>query len=355
MKDILFFRFFLLMMSPLSILMSDPSYHLELIPLVEDYQQNYAIKINQNGWIIGTMMGSPTYPEHKISFLWHEGEKELYQIIPPFQIPNFQNSLYDAVVNSIKCRAIALDLNNQEKVVGYLTDFPRQSVKAFVWDIQNGMRLLDLSSDESDQSIYAISMNNGDIIAGHYRMMGKIKSCLWHLNPKKKRYEVLGKNLSYISQLNYSQQLLGVYENENQTRPFIADLKTAKVDFLDLEKMGLTGVKFHDLKMNDRGVVAGVSDQGIFFWSKEEGVQLIGVGANYLVTGINNKNQIVGYYFRDQKYHVFVYDPQFGVYEPSVDETDFILAVANSLNDKGQIVGWGWKEGKRRGFLLTPN
>ena len=75
--------------------------------------------------------------------------------------------------------------------------------------------------------------------------------------------------------------------------------------------------------------------------------------------GINNAGRVVGYASlpNDQNYHAFVYIPGEGMLDLNTlipSELGWVLQVARAINHKGEIVGYGLKEGKSRAFLLKP-
>jgi probable HAF family extracellular repeat protein len=78
-----------------------------------------------------------------------------------------------------------------------------------------------------------------------------------------------------------------------------------------------------------------------------------GVGAN----GLNNSNQVVGWSWKpDNNQHAVIWQNG-AVYELNtlITNTDWVLSVADGINDRGQIVGYGYRKGWPSSFLLTPS
>jgi probable HAF family extracellular repeat protein len=121
--------------------------------------------------------------------------------------------------------------------------------------------------------------------------------------------------------------------------------------------------------INDRGEVVGtalVSDGSVhaFFWSRQRGMQDLGVPPNDVVSvapcchTINNRGQVVGFSFPG---------PLGGgralIWEDSVPVdlntripagSPWYLQAATSINDAGEIVGWGTIHGEVHAYLATP-
>jgi uncharacterized membrane protein len=114
--------------------------------------------------------------------------------------------------------------------------------------------------------------------------------------------------------------------------------------------------------INASGQIAGsVGDSACVFEPSgqvriiDPGVTLI--GAAYSM-GINDFGQVVGKGGNASGSAAFVHDPEFGtrdlsmVTQPGHGFSRFVEAWA--INNRGQIVGWGFKDGRPRAFLLTP-
>lgn len=117
--------------------------------------------------------------------------------------------------------------------------------------------------------------------------------------------------------------------------------------------------------VNDRGEIVGVRRDGdsgkAFIWSSEEGLAdlPLDVARSSCARAINNHSQVVGHYQLDGRRFAFFWSVRNGIVNlesllPAGSEWE--LHVAWDVNDRGQIVGYGRRNGEFRDFLLTlPN
>lgn len=83
---------------------------------------------------------------------------------------------------------------------------------------------------------------------------------------------------------------------------------------------------------------------------------------NSAAFGVNNNSQVVGASFNsfaDSDSKAFLWSSQSGMQDlsalPDVLAAGWsALSSAQAINDAGQIVGWGTRNGQQRAFLLTP-
>jgi probable HAF family extracellular repeat protein len=121
--------------------------------------------------------------------------------------------------------------------------------------------------------------------------------------------------------------------------------------------------------INNRGEVAGVSRtnssssvEHLFLYSGGVMQDLGSLGGE--ITGglshvsMNNSGQIVGFYWPENSnsFSAFLYSDGVLTDLNSLIPADsgWVLKTANDINEYGQIVGWGFLNGERRPFLLTP-
>src|SRR5690242_19530749 len=137
----------------------------------------------------------------------------------------------------------------------------------------------------------------------------------------------------------------------------------------DLGSLG-EGTAFFDASsgnaVNDKGQVAGkiwylnaigphaclftdgqIIDLGTFGGTTSEGL------------GINHAGHVVGYATlpSDQAYHAFIYTSGEGMTDLNTlipSESGWVLQVAQAINNRDEIVGYGMINGKSRAFLLKP-
>lgn len=122
--------------------------------------------------------------------------------------------------------------------------------------------------------------------------------------------------------------------------------------------------------INDRGEVAGASlssEDGTvhpFLWTRQGGMRDLGTFPGAIVTGIiccgtlNNEGEAVGLTVDGNTFNmraVLVLDGRLidlNTLIPS--NSGWSLQAASSINDAGQIVGWGTINGETHAFLATP-
>jgi probable HAF family extracellular repeat protein len=122
--------------------------------------------------------------------------------------------------------------------------------------------------------------------------------------------------------------------------------------------------------INNRGDVAGVSRTDVSTFEERLFIYSAGVlhdlgslggcpscGHSY-VTAMNNSGQIVGFYWPagGAPFSAFLYTDGLLTDLNSLIPADsgWILKTANDVNERGEIVGWGFLNGQKRAFLLTP-
>jgi len=120
--------------------------------------------------------------------------------------------------------------------------------------------------------------------------------------------------------------------------------------------------------INDRGVVVGASkiaDGTVhpFLWTRETGMQDLGEPDGAFATGIpcchtiNNRDEIVGFSLGANGPHAYLWKHgqiiDLNTAIPA--DSGWTLLFSESINDRGQIAGWGANPGGEiHGFLLTP-
>ncbi len=73
-------------------------------------------------------------------------------------------------------------------------------------------------------------------------------------------------------------------------------------------------------------------------------------------TGINDKNQLVGYSGSGYDVHAFLYESgkMTDLNNAIAPGTGWLLTRASAINNKGEILGQGMYYGRREWFLLVP-
>jgi probable HAF family extracellular repeat protein len=120
--------------------------------------------------------------------------------------------------------------------------------------------------------------------------------------------------------------------------------------------------------INASGAVAGYSNLAgnanshAFVWTPSGGMQdlgTLGSGTNSGATAINANGDIVGSYSDPSSFpppsYAFLYtNGAMRDLASLIDSTGWTLESANGINDRMQIAGYGWVNGSRHAYLLTP-
>jgi probable HAF family extracellular repeat protein len=179
----------------------------------------------------------------------------------------------------------------------------------------------------------------------------------------------LGGGISLAHGINESSQVVGMIVESAD-----GDVGTAKA-FLWTRSGGMTdlgtlgGVWNRASAINDKGEVVGTSTtiQGYnhaFIWHMDTGMVDLGTlgGRDSSANAINNARQVVGWseviWGDTEQRHAFLWDHGNMIDLSSLPEVMAAgwseLTEAKGINDHGQIVGFGVREGKDHVFLLTP-
>ena len=120
--------------------------------------------------------------------------------------------------------------------------------------------------------------------------------------------------------------------------------------------------------INDQGEVVGASkiaDGTVhpFYWTRETGIKDLGEPEGALATGIacchtiNNRGEIVGFSLGANGPHAYLWKhgQMIDLNTAIPADSGWTLMFSESINDRGQIAGWGVNPGGGvHGFLLTP-
>ena len=214
----------------------------------------------------------------------------------------------------------AYSINNLGQVVG-LSITPNGKRSAFIWDSTKGMQNIGIPG-EVESSAYAIN-NSGQVVG--YSVSSDLIVTAYTWNSDKGTQELPG---FLGSDINSDGHVVGFYAiPEDSNRAFIYDGSQT----LDLGTIsGDVNLQFFDSEansINNSGVVVGSSDKLINPYQKKWDKRA------FICDRLNNIQDLND-----------LIDPA----------TGWILREAQSINNNGQIVGWGSKDYSRCAFLLTP-
>ncbi|MDY7005078.1 MAG: DUF3466 family protein [Cyanobacteriota bacterium] len=212
-------------------------------------------------------------------------------------------------------------INNYGQVVGFSVTNNGQR-KAFIWDEIKGIQNISIS-DDIESSAYAINYS-GQVIGYSISSDLIVKAFIW--NSDKDIQELPG---FLGSDINTSGQVIGFCSvPEHNNRAF---LWNGSEEYEDLGTISNNvNLQFFDSEansINDSGVIVGSSDKLINTEQEEWGKRA------FIWDSVNQMQDL----------------------NDLIDlSSDWVLKEARSINNHGQIVGWGIKDGSCCAFLLTP-
>jgi probable HAF family extracellular repeat protein len=253
----------------------------------------------------------------------------------------------------------AADINNHGVVVGRYGSgtgipLPGPGVpfgRGFVWDSTNGRRDIGLEPVGNTQ---AVAINDAGQVVGTSEVLVIIggsnffapRAFIWDESNGIQEIGTLGGSFSFANDVNESGQVIGYSETQDGfERAFIWDKVNEMQELPTIAGSGTRATAINDLGL----VVGGEFGFGGFLWDATNGIRTIPIGGY----DINNHGQVVGGPVGD----VAIWDQTNGVQRlvnliPANSGWEFEIAF--SINDDGNIVGFGRLNGQTRGFLMTP-
>lgn len=313
--------------------------------------QSEAHDINNLGYIIGSAHNGTTMKP----FVWNNN------LMTEIAGNNTNDS--NSVLTSVS------SINNKSQIVGQMLTkvdgiYNYVSHPA-IWD--NGV-LIDLYP-ESYTSITMTSINDdGQSVGNLMDNYGNQNAMLWSNGQFVPLGTLPDMTQSYAYAINNIGQVVGTSSfyswwdpSKRIARPFL----WSNGAMVDLGTLG--GSKSHAFSINDSGQAVGFSSiaannlEHATLWSNGT-IQDLGVLPNYsfsYANDINNKGQIVGTSTKDYqgKGCATLWENGSVIDLNSlIAGSGWYLLDARGINDKGQIVGYGYNpEGFTRGYLLIPN
>ena len=227
---------------------------------------------------------------------------------------------------------------------------------AFLW--QNGMATT-LGTLGGPSEANAIN-NNGQVVGISYDSAGYSHAVLWE-DGAVTNLDVGSRSYSEAYGINSSGEIVGwsasLYSNNDAIEPTLWQ--------------GGTGVALEMLPQHDSGQARAINNAGqvvgwlsstnnilpynqAFLWQNgvTDPLPALSVGSSTYAYGINRFGQVVG----NSGYSatLWQHDAVINLNNVIPANSGWLLQNAASINDKGQIVGWGQFEGTREAFLMTP-
>jgi probable HAF family extracellular repeat protein len=178
-----------------------------------------------------------------------------------------------------------------------------------------------------------------------------------------------GANVSFATSINAAGQVVGVSNTAVGDRAFLwtpAAPNRSAGSMTDLGSLVTNGTSFA-AAINDAGLIAGSSStpaatEHAVVWANGSITDLGDLpGGNDLsaATDINKAGHVVGHSNSADSEHAFLWTPSDGILDlntllDSVSDSKWTLYYAQSINDAGQIVGWGGFDADGAGEEFGP-
>jgi probable HAF family extracellular repeat protein len=298
---------------------------------------SYAYSINNKSQVVGDSSVWGDYNFH--AFLYSDG------------------SMQDLGTLSGGNLSSGRSINDNGEIVGWSRTIPDGGGEhAFLY---SGGIMRDLGTLGGTFS-YARSINNNSQIVGNSDITGPSNwsHAFLYSNNIMQDLGTLGGNMSCANAINNRGQVVGHSDASPGTHAFLYSDDVMQ----DLGTLG--GSSSLAEAINDSGQVVGSSDitgnrtSHAFLYSGGVMQDLGTLGVSWSVAcDINNNGQVVGNYFAGPDVHAFLYSngamADLNVFLPS--GIGWMLKEAWSINESGEIVGWGYNpEGAYHAYLLTP-
>ncbi|GAB4456773.1 MAG: hypothetical protein OHK0029_15350 [Armatimonadaceae bacterium] len=276
----------------------------------------------------------------------------------------FRNGRLTALGNLGGSKGVATAGNRNGQIVGtslahdYLGPY-----RAFLYQPSQtpGQRshMTDLGTLGGQTSI-AHDINDAGVVVGDSDMGGEIQRAFCYKDGTMRDLGTLGGSQSYARAINNRSQIVGWSENRRyEIRAVLWEASTMR----ELETSpDLIATYAHSI--NDLGHAVGSAEvepevYRAALWDRRGRLAILGtLGGKWSeATAINDRAQIVGSSANDAgQERAFLWESRrlYDLNHLIPPDSGWELVRAESINDRGEIVGWGKKNGKTRAFLLIP-
>jgi probable HAF family extracellular repeat protein len=291
-------------------------------------------------------------------------------------------------------------INNAGQIAGYYQEPQSSNDVAFIWNSVNGLQAIDSSLSSranainSSGTVVGFDSNNGSFewtsqgglnyfqnffgtsnSATGINNSGTICGTFYPNTNEAYTYSQTGgfKSLGFLgsgtadvaSAINNLGQVAGVALNSaGNVEAALWNPTSGWSDLGNIQSGGTVSGINNATQVVGSMAKAGFNGEVPYEWTASTGLTPLatfqGEGDNAAM-GINNSGAIVGYsYFggsgSDNYNHAAIWmDGQLQDLNSLIDpNSDWILTIANGINDTGQIIGAGYLDGESQGFLLTP-
>ncbi|NUM54301.1 MAG: PKD domain-containing protein [Candidatus Hydrogenedentes bacterium] len=249
------------------------------------------------------------------------------------------------------------------QIAGYtqVEDFD-EDFTAFVWDATNGMQDLGTLGGTSAQ---AWGINDSGVVAGQSTIAtGETRAFRWTSGGGMTSLGTLGGDNSIATAVNGAGQIVG-WSEDNGTNKEAAFRWTSGVGMVKLQQFSSAKYSFA-LSINSSGNSAGEAQIGnsspihAALWTGTTQVTDLGTlgGASSVARAINDNNQVVGSSLTNTGVtRAFGWDDTGTATMTNLNDllpggSGWVLVEAWDINNSGEVVGYGTKDGLTRGFLL---
>jgi probable HAF family extracellular repeat protein len=326
-------------------------YSIQVLNATEGDIDSVAFALNNLGQVVGDSKWSRSGAvgaSHPM--LWSDGE-------PGVKVWQSDNPFF-------RLGGIGMDINDNGQIVGRagsgdMMPLPGPGVRpgaAVVWDATNGLRYLGTLGGSSE----ALEINNaGQIVGSSQNELFADRAFLWTEENGMQDLGTLGGLESRGNGINSFGQVVGYStRSDGFEHAFIWDSVAGMIDLAPDSVLSSRA-----WGINDQGQIVGEIQGAIrsaFVWDSQQGLQILDQpGARFSsATAINNAGQILGAGDPSGLHpELVLWDPINGL-RALTDlipaDSGWQLEFASDINDRGQIVGYGYINGEVRGFLMTP-
>lgn len=281
----------------------------------------FGYNINNDGQAVGRSYINPTIYH---GYLWDQASG----------MRNFLNTPDDS-------RASAKNINNLGQVVGSIDrDTAQNYYGAFFWDPTEGLTILGTLGGYSGT---AEAINDLGQVGGRAaRSDGLWHAFIWDETDGMREFLNMGETDSNVSGMNNAGQVVGRIDDQ----AYVWDVNNG------IQVLGDGSA----IEINQLGQIVGGGPADAFLWDNG---QMIDLGQG-LALGINDYRQIVGYegssLVGSQEPSPFYWEDgmRYNLNDLIPSDSGWMLYEADSINNKGQIIGSGNYNGARHAFLLDP-
>jgi probable HAF family extracellular repeat protein len=306
---------------------------------------SYANGIGPNGEVVGMSYTTNSAAQRGILWTAAGGLKDIGAL------PNGTSNIQASAINA------------SGKIVGYAPINAGNTQRhAFVGTVGALTDIGTLGGMES----FAYAINDAGRIVGQAKTSGALDHAFLYVpGSGMSDLGVLAGTTSYANSINSSGQIAGssTYQGGGGNLHAVLFQGGTKTD------LGTLGGNYSSASaINSSGDIVGSANltgnsiSHAFLWTPSGGMQdlgTIGTGTISGATAINSSGDIVGTYADISVYppisHAFFYTKgAMRDLDSLIDASGWKIESANGINDRMQIAGYGWVNGSRHCFLLTP-